>query len=413
MSGLGKYYKTNNLTIDSINIEDFILKYNTASHIELEVIFNCDMVQILNTPYTVTISLVNIDNTITYASFNPTISDFSTTKKTIPTGGLESNYTSPLSYFMNGNNIIKYISNNHFNNNNSYDITSPLPLDNGDVKVKVEIDTKTIFSTTRKIKTFYSQNTPSITDTVFNFSQNYSLILNNYYTEYSDLFYIKINNSKIVSSLTITPSSINNNYILSTPFTRNQKIVNNISQNDANTDFESASTVGVGISITNPHPITTIYKVNNTSVFNLYVKKLIELNERKIDNSTSNIVTKCDVSTDISFNMELDKVSTTQKTINFLFSLFTSSTIAINDLEITKLEFRDTNGNVQTTEYVKTTNIISTHTGNGQIGLNITFDKTNDNDPNASYILKPLITLRCGSNITTLLSETSFVFNNN
>jgi hypothetical protein len=242
------YNKTNTIDIDSIDVLDFILKQNTITYLGLEVIFNCDIKQIID-KYSFTIELVNPSTTSTvYAQFTPSISDLGTTKNTISIGATPTTYGSAISYF-----ATRYINKNHFKINN-FSLTSNSPLENNSMQLQITINgVKKLFGT----KTFasFSNLTGSLTD-IFGYLQTYNISSNGFYIENTDIVAVKINNS---NSAFLTVGTINNQS--NTPLRLNNK------------DFVYNATSIASFSGSNSYALTKNYEFKTKPSSKLIIKK--------------------------------------------------------------------------------------------------------------------------------------------
>ncbi len=300
----------NTIDIDNIDVLDFILKQNTVTYLGLEVIFNCDINQIIN-KYSFTIELVNtIDTTIVYAQFSPIISDFGTTKNTIAIGANPSTYGNTISYFNT-----RYINKNHFNTNN-FSLTSNSPAENILMKLQVTINgVKKLFSVTKKFASF-SNLTPTLSDT-FLYSQTYNISANGYYFENTDIVSIKINNS---DSVFMSVGTINNQ--ANVPLRVNNK------------DFVYNATAIASFSGTNSYALTKNYKFKINPTINLIVKKSPTATEKILSNITFNNIT---VGCNKQFDLTLKNASSVSDTVYLELPLFTDLSTSGLSLDLVKV----------------------------------------------------------------------------
>ncbi len=308
------YNKTNSFNIDLLNVEDFIIKYNSVTYLSLEVIFNSDIQQIIN-KYSVVISLVNPNDTsIVYAQFTPSSSDFGVTKNTIPTNGGLSSYTQQLGYF-----TLRYINKNHFKLNNAM-LTTNTPAEGSVMQLRVTINGVSKLYGTRNFNIF-NNSSMSALSTIFNYKQNYNLATKGYYYQNTDKAIVKINN---VNSVVMSLNSINNFNVSSPPLRTNV------------IDFTYTSTAQASYSGTNSYALTKNYNItsNNTKSI-LYVRKGIV--DRRLT-SSPNYLTSLVVGSSKLFDTTLKNASAVTDTVYLempLFSGLSSSGLIITSVSVT------------------------------------------------------------------------------
>ncbi len=352
---ISKYNKINSFKIDSLDVLDWILKYNSEKYTELEVIFNCDMTQIIN-QYVVKIHIANSNNTIKYATFIPNITDFNTTKNTIPVNGGLTSYTETLPYF-----TVLYTNKNHFNTNNSIILTNN-PTENLDLSLVIEINSieKVFTKTNKKIASVGISNIPT-PSSIFTYLQNYNLTLNNYYFEGSDDVLLKINN---ITSSTLSVGAIDN-FVLTTPPTRKNKTQ----------DFERTSTAVASSILTNTYSNISDYNIVdyvNKFKTTLFIKKL-GYNEKILINNS--FIQTMKVGCDNFFGIQLNKNSIINHTVNLEFPLLKELII----LNLTSITFSPSiNVAFDSTPTI-------TSLGNAKFEVDMVYKATNDSNPNTTY----------------------------
>lgn len=312
------YNKQSTFNIDSLNVEDFIIKFNTITYLTLEVIFNCDIQQIIN-KYVVNISLVNPNNTsIVYAQFTPSSSDFGITKNTIPVSGTTTSYTQQLGYF-----TLRYINKNHLHLNNS-SLIANAPSDGFPMQLMITINGINRLFGTRTFSTFDASPMPILPNS-FSYLQNYNLATKGYYYENTDKAVIKINNQ---TSVIMDINTINN---LSTSV--------NVPLRTNNTDFVYTSTAIASFSGSNSYALNKTYTISSPSTIStLWIRKSGV--DRKINDLAhlTNYITSLSVGCTKLFDTTLKNASGVSDTVYLempLFSGLSASGLSITNISIT------------------------------------------------------------------------------
>ncbi|MFM2392617.1 MAG: hypothetical protein RLZZ546_594 [Bacteroidota bacterium] len=314
------YNKQSGFNIDSLNVIDCIIKYNTVDYIEMEIIFNCDIEQIIN-KYSVNFSLVNPNNTSTvYAQFTPSGTNFGIVKNTIPVNGGLNTYTQQLSYF-----TFRYTNNNHFKNGNGYMITNS-PTENSQFQLQITINGISKLYNTKRFNTY--NNTPMLfIPTTVNYLQNYDMFIRNYYFENSDIVKIKINNQ---TSVSMSVNNIDNYYTAVYTPTRTNTVL----------DFERVQKARASFSGTNSYALVKTYNILSALTQTTLCISKNGFDDRKLNPPTqpNSYATALQVGCNKLFDTTLKNASGVSDTIYLEFPLFmglSSSGLAITNIVIT------------------------------------------------------------------------------
>lgn len=377
------YSDNSNFSIDSINVLDYILKYNTVTFINLEIIFNCDIAQIIN-KYSVSFALVNPNNqSIIYADFTPAGSDFQVLKNTIPIGGGRTSYTQSLSYFST-----RFVDNNHLFSDNST-LTSNLPVEGTQMQLRVTVDGVHKYFNNRTFNTCSSSPMPIQTDT-FNYLGTYPLILNNYYFQNTDDLYLKIDNQRAV---TLDITSINNFSNIPAPL------------RFANTEFRTTSTATGVFSGTNSYLLTKEYSITSASTqVTIWIEK-VGIGSKKINPTSQNTIhTKLQVGCDKLFDTTLKNASSVSDTVYLEFPLFRE----LSGLSITSIQVNSTPNKVS---FASTPTVTSL--GDAKFQVDFSYNPTNEpNSTSATYAATFFISFLHTSGISFTISASGFTFTN-
>lgn len=372
------YNKVNSFNIDSLNVEDFIIKYNTVNNITLEVIFNSNIKDIINKPYTVNISLVNPNDTsIVYASFTPSASDFGVTKNTIPIGGSISSYTQQIGYFS-----LRYIDKNHFNINNNISVSNT-PAEDSSMQLCITINgVKKLFGI-KKFPIFNSLSTP-IPSSTFNYLQNYNLLLKGYYLENTDSVLIKLNN---VDSVNMSLNSINNTSIAPTRV--------------SNVDFVYTGSAQSSFSGTNAYTLTKSYNITSPLTSSLIIRK--SSIDRVISNTS--FLNSVVVGSNKLFGTNLKNLSAVTDTVYLDFPLLRN---LASGLSITNISVTSTPNKVNFSTAPAATSL-----GSGKFKIDLSYSPTAEpNSTVATYNATITINLTHTSVGLITLVASGFVYTN-
>lgn len=313
------YNKQSTFNIDSLSVLDFIVKYNTVDYVEVEIIFNCDIEQIIN-KYSVDFSLVNPSDVLeVYAQFTPSGTNFGIIKNTIPVNGGVSSYTQSLSYF-----TFRYTDNNHFKNGNG-SVLANTPAEGAQFQLQVTINGVSRLFNIKRFNT-YRNSTMPLQPTTFNYLQNYNLAVGNYYFQNTDIVKVKINNQ---NSVNMSVNTINN-YATSveTPIR-----LNTVS------DFIRTPTAKCSFAGTNSYAL-----VKNYTILSALTQSTMWINKNGFDRNINptlqpnSIFTALQVGCNKLFNTTLKNASGVSDTIYLEFPLFmglSSSGLAISSISIT------------------------------------------------------------------------------
>ncbi len=312
------YNKESTFNIDSLSVLDLIMKFNTVTYIEMEIIFNCDMEQIIN-KYPVVFSLVNPNNTsIVYAQITPAGSNFNIIKNTIPVNGGLTTYNQQLSYFN-----LRYTDNNHFSNGNASFISNS-PAETSHFQLQITIDGN---SKLYNIKDFAQTKLAPmpIQPNTFTYLQTFNLSLRNYYFQNTDVVNLKINNTNSVSM----PVHTINNY---------SNIITSVRANTA-TDFNRNPTAKCTFSGTNSYALVKTYTITSASTLSTYwIDKGGFVKNINPTGQSSTIFYFSEVGCSKLFNTTLKNVSSVTDTVYLEFPLFrgmSSTGLVLSSVSIT------------------------------------------------------------------------------
>lgn len=335
------YKNTNSINIDTFQVFDYILKYNSVSFIELEIISNIDFEQIINKSISLNFSLVNTsDNSKVYASFNPSISDFNNTKNSINIGS--STYNRFINYF-----LLKPAINNFFDNNNTI-LTTNNPLINTDVSLQITIDGNSqIYNTSRKIYPYNNLNTTY--PTTFRYMQKYDLSLNGFYIQPSDLTVIKISGGDAS-----TASMININNFVNNPV------------RDINYDFVYQNSGKAYFSGTNSYTLIKNYSLYINQSTSLFLRKI---GQPDLVLKSSNLFSDMEIGCTKLFNKTLKNTTSVSDTLYLEIPLFKN----LNGVNISSINFFRLSPKV-----VFNSSPVITSLGNGKFKIDLSYAPTGE-----------------------------------
>lgn len=353
------YSKNLKLTLETVTIQDFIIKYNAKNYIRFEAIFNTNMNNVLANN-TVVLNVINETTKTILQSFPLNGATFTTKTKTIDIGNDSTTYNKDLTYFNNHYTTFNFFSDlsynsGYFNSKPSSDYINVSLTVNGDTQYqnyKRTIKDATIYGVFSKTNLDYYNNKIDATVSKPFGLTSATLALSNY-------FFDSINGRLKLR--------LDNTILLNMYYTN---VDNNIQPTlrESDTDFSFNSGTHLNYAIATPY--TDSYLFNIISLSTNIELVLGKSNDTSCDiQLKQNAITQTTFGIDASFDTTLNKTNSTNSIVNVEFPLLydIKSTDIISDINL-----------IITDTVVQTASVISTWDFNTKrINFNITYKPTN------------------------------------